>query len=185
MLRVMALRSNPSFALALVAVALSAGLSGCATPNNVSVVNGGAFKKQLDVRDRQEQQTGKCSPEHQAALEMALQRLTAAFTVRSEYSGFKAVGAQFVVAKEAGVNVAIDAGLGGEYHIFGYGYSPLIMSAEDQSGVVVETPSNRAHIAAVVGEVPASIMLPQAKGDYLVTMKGRGCALVATYKRVY
>jgi hypothetical protein len=185
MLRGMALRTNFSTGLALVSLVVATAVSSCASPNNVAVVNGGTFKKQIDMRDRQEQQTGRCSPEHQAALETALQKLTDTFTVRSEYSGFKSVGAQFVVAKETGVNVAIDAGLGGEYHIFGYGYSPLTMSAEDQFGNVIEAPSNRAHIAAVVGEVPASLMLPQAKGDYLVTMKGRGCALVATFKRVY
>ena len=167
--------------LAGAAAALAVTAGGCATTNATAVVNPAAARRAIEFRTNAEIHSGRCSGDHQHELEKALNKLTEAFTERTEYAGFKRVGANIVVAREAGATISLDAGVGGEYHIFAYGYSPVQMSIEDEAGNTFQSPSNRAHVANVLGEVPASVELVDAKGDYLITLKGKGCALVAAF----
>jgi hypothetical protein len=169
---------------ACVAVSL---LTSCGPVNNTTIVdNTEAFRREKEREISQEIRTGTCSETHRRVLQGAIEKVTESFTARSEYAGFKAVGTQYVVAKETGVSIALDAGLGGEFHIFGYGFAPLTLSAEDDLGNITETPSNRTHQAETPGGVPAaSLELTQGRGNYLITAKGRGCAAVITFKRVY
>jgi hypothetical protein len=160
--------------------------TGCPPPNATTVVeNTEDFRRRLEKEITAEIRTGICSSEHHHELERALEKVNTTFTQRTEYAGFKFSGGQYVVAKETGVTIALDAGLGGEYHIFAYGFAPITVTAEDEQGNVIETPSNRAHLAGAPGEVPASLQLSQSRGTYLITVKGRGCAAVAAFKRVY
>jgi len=166
----------------LVPIAL---VGGCATESSLKVVNASSARRDIESRSTNESRSGECSPEHQKELSDALVHLTDVFTKPTEYAGFKRVGAQIVVARDAGTAVDLDTGLGGEYHVFAYGYSALNISAEDSDGNSFMTPSNRTHVAEILGGTPASLQLNGAKGDYIISVKGKGCALVATFKRVY
>jgi hypothetical protein len=164
---------------------LSLTLASCAVENRTELIVGGNARHELEVRADAEIRAGECSGMHRQELDMALQRVTAAFTEGNEYAGFKRVGAEYLVTRDSGVTVALDAGLGGEYHVFVYGFGPVELSAEDQAGNVYDQPSNRTHIADVINASPASLKLTSAKGDYLITVKGKGCALLAAFKRTY
>lgn len=165
--------------------ALSLALGSCAVENRTEVIAGGNARHELESRADAEIRAGECSGAHKQELDTALQRVTAAFTEGNEYAGFKRVGAEYLITRDSGVTVALDAGLGGEYHVFVYGFGPVELTAEDQAGNVYDQPSNRTHIADVINASPASLRLTNAKGDYLITVKGKGCALLAAFKRTY
>jgi hypothetical protein len=128
-----------------------------------------------------ESRSGRCTDEHHAAFEVAVNQAKHVFTASD---GWDLVGHDMLPATESGAKLSLRTGIGGETHIFALGFAPLELEVRDRHGYPVTLESNFVQMFLYMSQHSQSRVVQANMGEEIeIQVKGVGCVLAMAFKR--
>jgi hypothetical protein len=145
-----------------------------------------AMRERLD----EEVRSGRCDQKSIAHLRGILDSVTQVMFPSNATSAHSDVwtllGHRFEVATATATDLSINAGLGGETHVFVIGFAPPKLSLKDGQGYAISTPSMYAEPLASVFQMRTVGLQTRASSVEKLSpsIEGRGCVLVFAVQKL-
>jgi hypothetical protein len=142
-------------------------------------------RQEATARSERESREGRCDPDRSAQLQATLQDAKSLFRGISDSSElFRLDVYKILAATPNGASVSARVAVGGEIHVFAFGYEKLKLDVKDAEGNSAAIGSPYEMLMSNLGGSISSRLIQVNSGEtFTARLQGLGCVLVAAFRR--